>query len=88
MRSSIFQGIGIKNEKHGFPIYTTSMFEIGSKNFGSMNLYLFDITPELHEIDGVLGMDFVKNHVIYIDYKDKVLYIGNSKPRIQDSKKM
>lgn len=88
VRSSIFQGIGIKNEKHGFPIYTTSMFEIGSKNFGSMNLYLFDITPELHEIDGVLGMDFVKNHVIYIDYKDKVLYIGNSKPRIQDSKKM
>lgn len=88
LRSSILQGIAIKNKKYGFHIYTTSMFEIGSKNFGTMNLYLFDLTPELHEIDGILGMDFLKNHVIYIDYKNRVLYIGDNKSRIQDRKKI
>ncbi|MGE5196268.1 MAG: hypothetical protein ACM3JI_02935 [Anaerolineae bacterium] len=88
VRSSIFQNTEINKKEHGIPIYTTSKFAIGNKDFGNKDLFLYDITSELNEIDGVLGMDFLKKHVVYIDYKNKVLYIGDSESREQDIKKM
>lgn len=80
IRSSFVKNSSGENNKYGIPFITSSIFEIAGKDFGNMNLYLQNITPELSEIDGILGMDFLKNHVVYIDYKDKVLYIGDSKP--------
>lgn len=62
-------------DEHGFSTYTTSKLSIGNADFGSKDLFLYDITSELHEIDGVLGMDFLKDHVIYIDYQEKMIYI-------------
>ena len=88
LRSSLFQDEKLNAQKHGLPVYATSKFQIGNKDFGNTNLYLFDMTPELNEIDGVLGMDFLKNHVVYIDYKNKVVYIGDSLSRIEESRKL
>jgi hypothetical protein len=64
-------------KKYGLPFVRTSKFEIGGRDFGNMNLYLQDITPELSEIDALLGMDFLKNHIVYIDHRDQVVYIGD-----------
>lgn len=68
----------IAGKKYDLPFVTTSEFVIGKKDFGPMNLCLMDITPELHEFDGILGMDFLKRHIIYLDYAKKTAYFGKS----------
>ena len=78
IRSSLLQNNEPEKREYGLPCYNTSKFMIGNKDFGNMDLYLFDITSELHEIDGILGMDFLRNHIFYINYQDKVIYIGDS----------
>lgn len=78
IRSSFVKEDVSKRQEFGLPCIDTQMFEIGNRDFGRMSLYLYDITPELHEIDGLLGMDFLKNHIIYIDHKHRMIYIGDS----------
>lgn len=65
-------------KKYDLPFVVTSKFIIGGKDFGPINLCLIDITPELHEFDGILGMDFLKHHIVYLDYVKKIAYIGKS----------
>jgi hypothetical protein len=64
----------------GLKKYVTSTLILGKRDFGKTIFYLFDINPMLNEIDGILGMDFLMRHLIYIDYKNKVAYIGDSQP--------
>jgi hypothetical protein len=66
-------------DERGFSFFNTRKFSIGNNDFGSKNLFLYDIVPELQEIDGLLGMDFLKNHVVYIDYKSRTVYIQDNK---------
>lgn len=75
--SSLRSSAEIKNigKKYNLPIFTTKKFIIGDKDYGASDLFLLDITPELNELDGILGMDFIKNHVMYIDFPAKVVYI-------------
>lgn len=70
--SSEIKNIG---KKYNLPFFTTKKFVIGDKNYGALDLFLLDITPELNELDGILGMDFIKNHVMYIDFPAKIVYI-------------
>ncbi len=67
-----------QNYQYGLPYLRTLKFEIGNTDFGGMDLYLLDITSELNEIDGILGMDFLKNHVIYLDFHKKLAYVADS----------
>lgn len=60
---------------HDVPILTSKKFVIEGKDFGNQDFYLLAITPELNEVDGFLGMDFLKNHVVYIDFPGKMVYI-------------
>jgi hypothetical protein len=58
----------------GFPTYASNKFSIQGKDFGSKDLYFIKIANDLQEFDGFLGMDFIKNHVLYIDFSNEVLY--------------
>jgi len=58
----------------GLAFLTSSKFVINNHNFGSRALYFLKMTEELNVIDGILGMDFISRHVMYIDYSKKVLY--------------
>lgn len=49
---------------------------IGTKNYGKKALYTMSF-PEGLNSDGSLGLDFLKEHIVYIDYKNKFLYFGN-----------
>jgi hypothetical protein len=62
-------------QKHELPFLRTEKFFIENLNFGFREIFLFDLTPELNEIDGFLGMDFLKNHVMYIDFPNKIVYL-------------
>lgn len=78
IKHSLLKNSDLKQQECELPHLSTSKFKIGNKDFGNLKMYLFDITSELHEIDGVLGMDFLKNHVVYINHQDHVIYVGVS----------
>lgn len=54
--------------------YDSSKFKIGEFDFGKQRLTSMEWGKFADE-QGILGMDFLKKHVIYIDYPNKVLYI-------------
>ncbi|MBX7066639.1 MAG: retropepsin-like domain-containing protein [Parachlamydiales bacterium] len=56
-------------------IYTTDYFKIGEHDFGSVPLYLFDMSP-CFMCDGLLGRDFFRNHAVYLDFKKNVALIS------------
>lgn len=55
----------------------TSKFSINNKDFGPQSLLLLEITPKFQTMNGLLGMDFLRQHAIYIDYPNKTIYIKN-----------
>ncbi len=52
-----------------------SVFSIGEQEFGSITFHPLDMPEGLSEIDGFIGMDFLKKHAFYIDYSNKIAYI-------------
>jgi len=60
------------------PIWRSQKFSLGGCEFGPMGIMLLELTPLMNEIDGILGMDFLKEHAIYIDKKKSVAYIAKS----------
>lgn len=60
---------------HTFPVFFSQHLKIGTRDFGGLEFDLVDVTPELTEIDGILGMDFVKDHLVYIDQQEQAVYI-------------
>jgi hypothetical protein len=76
IRNSLVANRETNREKYGLPAVTCRRFEIGGHNFGDMDLYLQEISSELSELDGILGMDFIKHHVIYLDYTHHMVYLA------------
>lgn len=79
LRSSFASHIKPVGKRFGLPFITTSTFEMGGKDFGPMNLYPYDISSDLSDMDGMLGMDFLIDHVVYIDRDHQQIYIQKSK---------
>ena len=75
IKASQLQDRKCEIEERGFSFFSSSKLVIEGKNFGSTALYLYEITPELTEIDGILGMTFLNKHVLYIDFPNRLPYI-------------
>ena len=58
----------------GLKAFSSAKFSIFDKDFGPKDIFPLNIAPTLKS-DGVLGMDFLKDHVIYIDYANELLYM-------------
>jgi hypothetical protein len=56
-------------------IWSTDKLMIGSKNFGPQKFNLFEISSLMSEIDGILGMDFLRKHAIFIDKDQLTAYV-------------
>ncbi|MCB1116274.1 MAG: hypothetical protein KDK71_07385 [Chlamydiia bacterium] len=69
------EGIEKKVSPYGFPEIVSSTFDMGPAHFGEQRFYFMPMGEELKDIDGFIGMDFIKKHVMYIDFDHKVLYI-------------
>lgn len=76
LRSSLFKGRSCSTNWAGIPFLTTSKFMIGGKDFGRMDLSACKLDKNLHRIDGVLGMEFMLTHAVYIDFEHHQLYIS------------
>lgn len=59
--------------------YVSSTFSLGGQQLGNISFDSIDL-PEtlLNEIDGFIGMDFLKEHAMYLDYTHKVAYVAPS----------
>ncbi len=75
VKAPLIENRACSSEDHGILYFTTSKFAIGGKDFGNMRLHQFESFSDSWDVDGVLGMDFLKNHVIIIDFRSKVVYI-------------
>ncbi len=75
IRSDLVQENATKDGPIGLSLVTTSSFAIGERNFGVRDLCLYDLSPESYGADGCFGMDFLLDHVLYFDFKNKVAYI-------------
>ncbi len=60
------------------PLFS-STFSIEGQEFGGLFLHPGKIPDALSEIDGFIGMDFLKKTTLYLDHKQEVAYI--KKPR-------
>jgi len=69
LSSSIFP----KNVR--FP-YVSSSCSLAGQQFPNVTFHSYKLPEELHEIDGFIGMDFLKEHAIYFDYANKIAYIS------------
>jgi hypothetical protein len=64
--------------KPGLQIYHSSKFSMGSKDFGGTDFILLKIAPIYKNCDGVIGMEFLNDHIVYLDFKKKIAHIGKS----------
>ena len=74
--SLINSSLAYRTPRNGLQALTTSVFAIGGKNFGDKDLYLYNFSSD-YGTDGCIGMDFLKHHVIYLDFKNNTAYIGD-----------
>lgn len=67
---------GSKDSTKGIPLFSSSKFSISGVNFGPKEFGLIQLSDEYKEIDGLLGMDFLKEHFVYLDFKKNRAYFG------------
>lgn len=78
-RSSLVQSTSdaaskIRKDYRGVPYFISDLV-IGQTNVGTNEIFLTDMSDEITWVDGCLGVDFLKKHLLYIDYQNKVVYI-------------
>jgi len=59
------------------PIFTKK-FCIMGHDFGERPIKVLDVSPQF-DFDGAIGMDFIKDHPIFIDYTNKIIFIDLQK---------
>ncbi len=57
-----------------FPSVSSS-FSLEGRHFGNVKFHPIELPEILNEIDGFIGMDFLKKHAIYLDYGRKIAYV-------------
>ncbi len=57
-----------------FP-FVSSPLVLGEQQFGNVTFESIDLPEGLDEIAGFIGMDFLKEHAIYLDYAHKIAYV-------------
>lgn len=59
--------------------FVSSPLILGGQKFECLIFDSIDLPESLGEIDGFLGMDFLKEHGVYLDYSNKVAYVEPSR---------
>lgn len=62
-------------KQYDLPLINSKTFSIQGLDYGDIDVFFIKMTKELNDIDGFLGMDFIENHVMYIDFTKQLIYI-------------
>lgn len=57
-----------------FP-YVSSSFVLDGHKFPNITFKSFELPGDLNGIDGFIGMDYLKEHTVYLDYVHKIAYV-------------
>lgn len=68
------EGLSIES-LNSLQLWHNQKLNLGGSEFGPKDFVFFEISPLIDMIDGTLGMDFFKEHAVYIDMKRSVAYI-------------
>ena len=60
------------------PAIKLSNFQINGIDFGTQDMVLIDLSPEI-SVDGILGISFLREYAVFLDFSKHVAYIGESK---------
>jgi hypothetical protein len=63
-----------KNPNNQFKFIKLKMLEIGKKKFNDVKLLHIDNLP-ISQVDGILGMDFLYNKTLFIDFHNSHMYL-------------
>lgn len=61
----------------GDPYLRSQQLRLGNQDFGQTDFYLYRVHEGFDEIDGVLGMEFLQNHILYIDHQENAIYLSS-----------
>ncbi len=75
IKPEIFGKSHLARDQLGNPCFATNAFVVGGVDYGRHILYPFSLSPQLGEYDGILGMDFLREHPFYIDFYNKTVYV-------------
>ena len=64
-----------KKNKHDCNVVTTNTFKIGNNYYPNQELLLIELPPFLSEFDGILGISFFKDKILYLDFEKSLLYL-------------
>ena len=64
-----------KRQQYGIKVIESQNFTIREKNFGPKEIHLLEGVQLNEKIDGFLGMDFLINRVMYIDFDNQCIYL-------------
>jgi hypothetical protein len=73
------------SSRNKMPVYESSKLIIRGTDFGGQVLYLLDISPDFKDFDGILGMDFLNEHAVFLDFTKNIAYIGKSSEILQST---
>lgn len=76
IRRDLTENIITSINLNGLSEAATSIFSIGGKNFGSRDLLVWEFSKDFG-IDGYIGMDFLRAHVMYFDFINRAVYVGD-----------
>ena len=66
----------LRKDQNGLSYFTTDL-AVDSTPIGRQEeILLLEISDEMTWMDGYLGVDFLKHHVVYIDYQNMTVYIS------------
>ncbi|MBI5346463.1 MAG: hypothetical protein HZB76_04910 [Chlamydiae bacterium] len=70
-----FKGIELFKKKYDMFVFTSLKFLIKDQDFGKNDLCLLNFDAANFDFDGILGMDFLRKHTMYIDFVNKFVYV-------------
>ncbi len=74
MASSQLGELPLEEGEYGLEAYLSSRFSLNGEEFGPKKLYPCDLNC-LAETDGIVGMDFLKEHSMILDLPNQIAYI-------------
>lgn len=75
IKSDLLKGCVLSEDWRHLSYFKSKLFQLGEKKYSSKKFYSFPFSAELTSFDGILGMDFLRDHIVYIDQKNSVIYI-------------
>lgn len=62
----------------GFPVGLSKRFQMAGQDFGPIKIHFLSIPADMEKIEGILGMGFLKHHILYLDFANKKALLQKS----------